>query len=121
MRHWLLGISVLLALGSAFALYGIDYATRRLENRVIMLERATAAADAQITALKAERAHLARPERIEPLARALGMAPPGVRQFLTVEQLAAEMLPPASAAPTRIEDLLGRPDTVAQQPSRGAP
>jgi cell division protein FtsL len=108
MRHWLLGLSVLLALGSAFALYGIDYATRRLEARVIGLERAASAAEAQITALRAERAHLARPERIEPLARARGMAPPNARQFVTIEQLANDMPPPAAAAPTRIEDLLGR-------------
>jgi cell division protein FtsL len=108
MRHWLLGISVLLALASAFAVYGIDYATRRLEARVIGLERAANAAEAQITALKAERAHLARPERIEPLARAQGMAPPTAQQFVTAGQLANEMLPPPVAAPTRIEDLLGR-------------
>ena len=111
MRHWLLGLSMLLALGSAFALYGIDYSTRRLETRVIGLERAASSAEAQINALKAERAHLARPERIEPLARQLGMAPPTVRQFVTIEQLAQDMPPPAAAAgpaPARIEDLLGR-------------
>jgi cell division protein FtsL len=107
MRHWLLGLSVLLALGSAFALYGIDYATRRLEARVIELERSASTTEAQITALKAERAHLARPERIEPLARASGLAPPSARQFVTLEQLPKEM-PAAPAAPTRIEDLLGR-------------
>jgi cell division protein FtsL len=110
MRHWLLGISMLLALGSAFALYGIDYSTRNLENRVIGMERAAAAAEAQINALKAERAHLARPERIEPLARNLGMAPPTARQYVTVEQLAQDMPPaaPKTPAPTNIEDLLGR-------------
>jgi cell division protein FtsL len=110
MRHWLLGISMLLALGSAFALYGIDYSTRNLENRVIGMERAAAAAEAQINALKAERAHLARPERIEPLARGLGMAPPTARQYVTVEQLAQDMpaASPKAPAPTNIEDLLGR-------------
>lgn len=110
MRHWLLGISMLLALGSAFALYGIDYSTRHLETRVNGLERAATAATAQINALKAERAHLARPERIEPLARAAGMAPPTLRQFVTIEQLTQDMQPPSPSAPapTRIEDLLGR-------------
>jgi cell division protein FtsL len=110
MRHWLLGISMLLALGSAFALYGIDYSTRSLETRVTGLERAASSAEAQINALKAERAHLSRPERIEPLARGLGMAPPTARQFVTIEQLTQDMTPPpaAAAAPTRIEDLLGR-------------
>jgi cell division protein FtsL len=110
MRHWLLGISMLLALGSAFALYGIDYSTRNLESRVIGLERAAATATATINALRAERAHLARPERIEPVARALGMAPPNVRQFVTIEQLIQHMPPAAPTAPTatNIEDLLGR-------------
>jgi cell division protein FtsL len=110
MRHWLLGISVVLALGSAFALYGIDYSTRNLENHGIGLERAATTAETQINALKAERAHLARPERIEPLARALGMAPPTARQFVTTDQLAQDMQPPAprAPAPTNIEDLLGR-------------
>ena len=116
MRHWLLGISVVLALGSAFALYGIDYSTRHLEARVIAMERAASAAEAEINALKAERAHLARPERIEPLARAAGLAPPTARQFVTIEQLAEDMRQPSAAdggatsgrAPSRIEDLLGR-------------
>jgi cell division protein FtsL len=110
MRHWLLGISMLLALGSAFALYGIDYSTRNLENRVIGMERAASSAEAQINALKAERAHLARPERIEPIARGLGMAPPTARQYVTVEQLGQDMPPasPKAPAPTNIEDLLGR-------------
>jgi cell division protein FtsL len=107
MRHWILGLSVLAALGSAFTLYGIDYSTRRLEARVIGMERAATAASAQITALKAERAHLSRPERIEPLARAGGLAPPTARQFISADQLAQQMpqrsTPPA---PSRIDDLL---------------
>jgi cell division protein FtsL len=107
-RGGLLGIAVVLALASAFALYGIDYSTRRLEARVIELERSASTADAHITALKAERAYLARPERIEPLARSIGMGPPSARQFVTSDQLPREMLPTPSEPPTRIEDLLGR-------------
>jgi hypothetical protein len=36
----------------------------------------------EIARLEAEHAHLARPERIEPMARALGLAPIGPRQYL---------------------------------------
>ena len=46
-------------------------------------ERAIDKARSDIAVLKAERAHLARPERIEPLARALGLGP------ATEQQLAA--------------------------------
>jgi cell division protein FtsL len=107
-RGGLLGIAVVLALASAFALYGIDYSTRRLEAWVIELERSVSTTDAQITALKAERAYLARPERLEPIARAMGMAPPSARQFVASDQLGREMLPTPALPPTRIEDLLGR-------------
>ena len=38
-------------------------------------ERALEKAENDVAVLKAERAHLARPERFEPLARELGLAP----------------------------------------------
>jgi cell division protein FtsL len=68
-------IAAVLALGSAFFLYGINYETRQLEARVNAQERVAAEARSDIAILKAERAHLARPERIEPLARAHGLGP----------------------------------------------
>ena len=64
-----------LALASAFLLYGINYDTRQLEARVQGEERAIEEARNDIAVLKAERAHLGRPERIEPLARAQGLRP----------------------------------------------
>ena len=70
-----------LTLASAFLLYGLNYDTRRIETRVRGQERAAEAARGDIAVLKAERAHLARPERIEPAARALGLKPIGERQF----------------------------------------
>ena len=71
----------LLALASAFLLYGLNYETRRLESRVQAQERAIDRTRSDIAVLKAERAHLARPERIEPLARAQGLGPPKGSQF----------------------------------------
>ncbi len=64
-----------LALASAFLLYGINYDTRLLEARMQGEERAIEEARNDIAVLKAERAHLGRPERIEPLARAQGLQP----------------------------------------------
>lgn len=76
--------SFFVMLASAFLLYGLNYDTRRLEARVQAQERDVEAARADIAILKAERAHLARPERIEALARAQGLAPPTRQQFLGV-------------------------------------
>jgi cell division protein FtsL len=78
-------VLMILALASAFALYALKYDTRRMELRVQALERALDKAQEDIAQLHAKHAHLARPERIEPLARALGLAPIGSRQYLRVE------------------------------------
>ncbi len=70
-----------LALSSAFLLYGLNYDTRLVEARVNTLERDANRARSDIAVLKAERAHLARPERIEALARAQGLRPATEGQF----------------------------------------
>lgn len=74
-------IAAALALASAFFLYGTNYETRQLEAHVNAQERVAEQARSDIAILKAERAHLARPERIEPLARAQGLAPAGEGQM----------------------------------------
>jgi cell division protein FtsL len=74
MRILVLG-AFALALGSAFLLYGISYDTRLVELRLQAKERAIEQARTDIAVLKAERAHLGRPGRIEPLARAQGLRP----------------------------------------------
>lgn len=80
MRLYILA-ALAFALVSAFALYGINYDTRQLERRVQTKERAIKKARRDIAILKAERAHLGRPERIEPLARAQGLRPATERQL----------------------------------------
>ena len=72
-----------MALSSAFLLYGLTYDTRLIEQRVQAAERAADRARSEIAVLRAERAHLARPERIEPLARAQGLRPTLMPQFAT--------------------------------------
>jgi cell division protein FtsL len=77
-------ILLLLAVASAFALYVLKYDTRRVEARVQGLERTVDKLEGEIARLKGQHAHLARPDRIEPMARALGLAPIGPRQYLRV-------------------------------------
>lgn len=69
------------AIASALLLYGLNYETRRLEAEVQLKERTAERARNDIAVLKAERGHLARPERIDQLARQLGLAPPRPDQF----------------------------------------
>jgi cell division protein FtsL len=80
--NWVL---MLATLASAFALYVIKYDARRLETRVQAQERALEKAQSDIALLAAERAHLARPERLEPLARLNGLAPIAGRQYVRID------------------------------------
>lgn len=86
-----------LALSSAILLYGLTYDTRLIEQRVQAAERTAERARSDIAVLRAERAHLARPERIEPLARAQGLRPSQAGQF--VAPAAAARLADADSAP----------------------
>jgi cell division protein FtsL len=76
---------MLATLASVFGLYALKYNTRQLEARVQAQERALEKAENDVTVLRAERAHLARPERLELLARELGMAPLGSHQYLRID------------------------------------
>jgi cell division protein FtsL len=89
MRIIILG-ALMLTLASAFILYSSNYDTRQLETRVEAQERAIEKTRGDIAVLKAERAHLARPERIEPLARALGLGPASEQQLAATPQAALE-------------------------------
>lgn len=77
--------AVALTIGAALALYAIKHDTRARDARAQMLERAAEKAQADIAVLEAERAWLARPERIEMLARAQGLAPIAEAQYAAVE------------------------------------
>jgi cell division protein FtsL len=84
--HRAINLALMLAtLAGAFALYAVKDGTRRLEARVQAQERALEKAENDVSVLAAERAHLARPERLEPLARKLGMTPMSAGQYLRVE------------------------------------
>jgi cell division protein FtsL len=76
---------MLATLAGIFALYAVKEGTRRLEAQVQAQERALERAENDVSVLAAERAHLSRPERLEPLARKLGMTPVSSGQYLRVE------------------------------------
>ena len=78
----LMTIAVFATLASAFALYAVNYETRRLAEEVRQRELKIEKAHRDIAILKAERAHLARPERIGEYARALGLRPATRDQFV---------------------------------------
>jgi cell division protein FtsL len=80
---------MLAVLVSVLALYAIKYDARQLEARVQGQERALERAQADVAVLTAERAHLARPERLAPFARQLGLKPIESRQFLRLEAMPA--------------------------------
>jgi cell division protein FtsL len=79
--------AALLALSTAFLLYAVNYDARRIEAELQRRERVAERLRGDIAILKAERAHLARPARIEPLARAQGLVP------LTAAQLVEQRDP----------------------------
>ena len=83
--------TVLLAVASAFVLYAMSYETRRLELHVNAQVRTVEKTNLDIAVLRAERAYLARPDRIETLARQIGLAQIEPRQYETI---------PAAAAPS---------------------
>jgi cell division protein FtsL len=89
-----------LTLAGACGLYALKHDTRRLEARVQARERALEKVENDVAVLKAERAHLARPERLEPLARQLGLVPLGHDKYVRVELRRPSLLPPAPSHAT---------------------
>ena len=79
------------AVASALLLYSLNYETRRLEIQVQTQERVAEKARSDIAILKAERGHLSRPERIDPLARQQGLAPPRPDQLATTGDISQLM------------------------------
>ncbi len=89
-------VACTLTLASAYFLYAESSATRRLEAQVHATESRREKLEADIAVLRAERAHLARPSRIEPAAAALGLRLPTAGEYVELSHLLAR--PPGSAA-----------------------
>jgi len=71
----------------AFALYAISYRTRQLETANQIREKQIKQLERDIAVLRAERSYLMRPQRLEPLARKLGMRPVRGDQFMALEDV----------------------------------
>ena len=120
MRMIILG-ALILTIASAFVLYSSNYDTRQLEARVTEQERAIEKARSDIAVLKAERAHLGRPDRIEPLARGLGLGPASEQQLAATpdEALARALGAQDAPLPRRRGTCHGRgPRTPRRRPAR---
>lgn len=91
----LTAVSVFLALMSALLLYGLSYDTRLIEAEVQAAERQSERLRSDIAVMRAERAHLSRPERIGPLARALGLRPTEPQQIAPAEPNRVATVDPA--------------------------
>lgn len=89
------GLSFVVALVSAFVLYSTTFKTRRLELEVQAAEQRIERLRSEISVLKADRAYLARPTRIEAAAKKLGLRP------ATDRLLAQDAAPPAADRITR--------------------
>ncbi|HEX7074883.1 MAG TPA: cell division protein FtsL [Hyphomicrobiaceae bacterium] len=94
-------IAVGLALISAFVLYAVSYETRHLDTEVAAKERRIERLRSDIAVLKAERAFLSRPERIEPLARAMGFVPAEGSQYVELDSLKQSDAPPGQRPSSR--------------------
>jgi cell division protein FtsL len=99
-----------MTLASAFLLYGLNYDTRLLESRVQAQERAIEQARSDIAVLKAERAHLGRPDRIEPLARAQGLRPATEQQLVASPEAALARVQGETAGPSPLPQTGALPD-----------
>lgn len=80
-------VAIALALACAFVLYTVSYDTRELDHSVQAQERRIERLRSDIAVLRAERAYLSRPDRIEPLARAAGFVPAAGQQYLELKAL----------------------------------
>lgn len=85
MSRWLSIIGVGVTMTTALTLYAVKLDTRALALHVASLEQQIERTEAAIGLLTAERAHLARSSRIEPLARQhLGLQPMQPEQLASV-------------------------------------
>ncbi len=86
-------IAAALALACAFLLYKVSYDGRQLDHAVQAQDRRLERLRSDLAVLRAELAYLSRPERIEPLARAIGLVPAAGEQYVK-----AKALPPRAVA-----------------------
>jgi cell division protein FtsL len=87
MLRSLVPLALAAATVSAVSLYAIGHKTRQLADRTMDSAREIQDLEREIAVLRAERAFLLRPARIEPMAREMRMKPMTAEQFTTTEAL----------------------------------
>ena len=102
MRMAATGGAIALTLASAWVLYSESTATLAFEQRLQSSERLRDRLRDDIAVLKAERAYLARPARIEPAARALGMRPALERQYVHIDDVCRALVALQSSTETGV-------------------
>ena len=80
-------LAIAAAVVSAVSLYAIGHKTRQLADRTTEMAREIRDLEREIAVLRAERAFLPRPARIEAMAREIKMRPVTGEQFTTTEAL----------------------------------
>lgn len=91
-----------LTIAAATTNYALTFETQRIDAEVHGVERAIEKAENDIAVLRAERAYLGRPDRIDTLARKLGLEP--VRENQYRRPRVADAPPAASHASVADED-----------------
>ena len=89
MRATATAFASVLTLAAAYHLYAENITTRRIEQQVHAAERQREAIENDISVLRADRAYLARPARIEPAAKAIGLTAPGKGNYTSLDDLGA--------------------------------
>ncbi len=115
-------IAVLALVGSAIYAYSIKYETIFHAERIVKLKHEIKAEQDEIATLRAEWAHLTRPERVQALAdKFLELRPVALRQIVS-----ADALPERAAKTDAIGEKLGvlglaEPTKTPQDPASPAP
>ena len=84
MLRFVQALSIAAAIAAAVVLYVVSYSTRAMKGDVETAERRIEELTRELSVLRAERAYLGRPERLEIEARKLGMRPLEGRQIENV-------------------------------------
>ena len=81
-------VMIMLIFAVAFSLYAVKHDTRRLSENVRDLERLIERAKSDISILRAEKAYLTHPERLERVAKErLGFGPTMPGQYARIEEI----------------------------------
>ena len=92
MRSTAVMIACILMLSAAYYLYAQNTATRRLEQQVQAAERHRDSIENDISVLRADRAYLSRPGRIEPIAKAMGLKAPTNSNYTNLDEIGTQPL-----------------------------